>query len=131
MKKNRQLPFTEMLYGTYLVATIVSLYISYSDLDSNMAFNFVLGYLFFTFLMLIYIPITVLMNVLLLKWVDIRKSLFKFLTLFILFSVSNLALNYIFRPASIDVLRNLSVSFGISFGVAFFDFLFLGRKHKR
>lgn len=131
MKKNRQLPFTEMLYVTYLVATIVSLYISYSDLDSNMAFNFVLGYLFFTFFMLIYIPVTVLMNVLLLKWVNIRKSLFKFLTLFILFSVSNLALNYIFRPASIDVLRTLSVSFGISFGIAFFDFLFLGRKHKR
>lgn len=130
MKKHRSVPYTEILYVTYILATIVSIYISYNDFDSTRAFNFVLGYLFFTFFMLIFFPVKMVMSMVKFDRKEVRKSIVKFLTYFILISVSIYTFNFIFRPDSIDIVRIISVSLGCSFGSSFFNYIYLSRKNR-
>lgn len=130
MRKIRQLPLTQKLYATYLLATAISLFIAYKDIGSDGAFYFLMMYLFFTFFMLLYIPVIFIKNLFNYKWADIRKSTVRFIILFILIGTLNYSLTYFFRPGSIDLVRTLSISFGCSFGLAFFDFIFYRKKQK-
>lgn len=131
MRRNRQIGLTQTLYATYLIATAVSLFIAYKDIGSDSAFNFVLGYLFFTFFMLVYIPVTFIMNLVNVKWADIRKRAVVFLCLFILVGTLTYTLTYLFRPESTDLVRTLSISLGVSFGIGFSDYIFFNRKQKK
>ncbi|WP_225742817.1 hypothetical protein [Marinilactibacillus sp. Marseille-P9653] len=125
MRKNKQLLFTKVLYGVFFIATILSLIIVYIDSDSDLLFKFVSAYVFLAFFMVLYIPIVTIKNLKVFKWRDIRKSLVTFIILFLSFSVLNYGFNYMFRPESLDLIKTLSVSFGLSAGIAFFDFTFL------
>lgn len=125
MKKNKILIFTRILYMLFAIATIISLFIVYKDINGNIAFRFLIGYVFFTFFFIIYIPIITILNSRKLKWIEIRKRLFKFIILFILFGASNYGLDFIFRPSKIDLYREFSIAFGLSLGIAFIDVTFL------
>lgn len=67
MKKKRVLFFTRILYIIFTIGTIVSLFIIYKDFDSRIAYNFVLGYVFLAFFMILYIPLTSFIDVIFLK----------------------------------------------------------------
>lgn len=124
MKRDRLIIFTKILYILFAVGTVISLFIVYSDADGSMAFNFILGYAFLAFFMLLYIPIVTIINSRKLKWTEIGRKIFKFLLLFSLFSISNFGFDYLFRPSDLDAFRIFSTALGLSFGIAFIDVIF-------
>lgn len=128
MKKNTMLSFTKILYVIFIIGTIISLFIVYKNLDSDIAFKFVKGYIFLVFFLLCYIPIITILNLRKLKWVEIRRSLFKFVTVFVLFGALNYGFDYFFRPSNIDLFREFSIAFGMAFGIAFIDVIFLKKQ---
>lgn len=128
MKKDKRLPFTKIFYILFLVMTVISLFIIYKDIDSSIAYKFVVTYVVFTFFMLLYIPLIVMINLKKLKWNEVRKSILNFIILFSLFGAMNYGLDYIFRPSEIDLLREFSTAFGLAFGISFIDVIFLKKK---
>jgi len=124
MEKNKRLLFTKILYGLFLLTTVITFFIVYKNIDNTISFKFLIGYIFFTFFMLIYVPFIAILNIRKFKWVYIRKRIFKFITIFILLSTLNYIFGYIMKPSEIDLLKIFSNSFGISFGIAFFDIIF-------
>ncbi|MEG0132896.1 MAG: hypothetical protein RR891_07090 [Clostridium sp.] len=126
--KNKALIFTKILFILFAIGTIVVLWIVYKDIDSRFAFKLVSGYVFLTFFMLLYIPIITLLNLRRLKWTDIRKRLFKFITLFILFSALHYIYDWIFRRSNIDLFRVFSSAVGIAFGISFIEVTLLKKK---
>ncbi|HCX61964.1 MAG TPA: hypothetical protein DHU59_05950 [Clostridiales bacterium] len=128
MKKNKDLVFTRILYVLFVIATIISLFIVYKDVNGNIAFKFITGYVFFTFFFIIYISIITILNSRKLKWIEIRKRLFKFIILFVIFGASNYSLDFIFRPAKIDLYREFSIALAFAFGISFVDVIFFKSK---
>lgn len=127
MKKNLS-SFTKTIYILFFIGTIISLFIVYRKIDNSIAFNFLVGYVLFTFLLLIYIPVVTVINSRRLKRVDIRKRLIKFFTVFILFGALNYGFDYFLRPEKIDLLRQFSIGFGLAFGISFIDVTFLKKE---
>ncbi|MEG0775011.1 hypothetical protein [Clostridium sp.] len=125
MKKNATLLFTRILYVLFAIGTIITLFIVYKDIDKRIAFRFIIGYMFFTFFMLLYVPFITFFNLRKFKWSDIRKRLFTFIALFILYGASNYGLNYFFRPSNLDLLKSFSSALGLAFGITFIDVTFL------
>lgn len=125
MKKSKQLIFTKILYSLFTIMTILSLFIVYKNSDNDLSFKFLVGYIFLVFFMLAYVPLIAIVNTRKYKWVYIRKSIFKFIALFILLSILNYVFDYIIRPSKIDLFSIFSTSAGLSFGIAFFNIMFL------
>jgi len=125
MKRDRALMFTKILYVLFAVGTVIAMVIVYSDADGSIAYNYLFGYVFLAFFMLLYIPIVTIMNSRKLKWTGIRRRILRFFAFFILFSILNFGFDYVIRPTDIDAFRIFSNAFGISFGVAFIDVIFL------
>lgn len=128
MEKSKVLIFTRILYVLFAIATIISLFIVYKDINGNIAFRFLIGYVFFTFFFIIYMPIITILNSRKLKWIEIRKRIFKFIILFVLFGALNYGLDFIFRPSKIDLYREISIAFASAFGISFIDVIFLKSK---
>lgn len=128
MKKGKVLVFTRILYVLFAISTIISLFIVYKDINGNIAFRFLIGYVFFTFFFIIYIPIITILNSRKLKWIDIRKRLFKLVILFALLGASNYGLDFIFRPSKIGLYRELPIALAFAFGISFIDVIFLKNK---
>ena len=124
MGKNKYLYLTRTIYFLFFIATIASILIVYRGFNSSIAFKFLMGYLFFTFFLLLYVPIITIVNSRKLKWFEIRKRLFKFIFLFILFGVVNYTMDFFFRPLKVDLFRELSIALGLAFGISFFDVTF-------
>ena len=124
MKKNKVLLFTKFLYGLFIITTIVSIFIVYKNIDNDISYKFLVSYVILAFFMLLYVPFITIMNARKFKWVDIRRLIFKFISIFVLFSISNYAFNYMFRPSEIDLFKVFSTSLGISFSLAFIDITF-------
>jgi hypothetical protein len=124
MKNDRRLLFTKLLYILFIFGTIITLFIVYQDLNSKIAYKFVVVYGVFTFFMLLYIPLTTIKNFRKLNWAEGKKKLLKFIKLFILFGAINYGLDYIFRPSKIDLLREFSTALGLAFGISFIDVIF-------
>lgn len=130
MKKNKVLLFTKFLYGLSIITSIVSIFIVYKNIDNDISYKFLVGYVMLAFFMLLYVPFITIMNARKFKWVDIRRSIFKFTSTFVLFSILNYAFDYMFRPSEIDLFKVFSTSLGISFSLAFIDITFAKEKQK-
>ncbi|MGO1371305.1 MAG: hypothetical protein ACTHVE_05565 [Senegalia sp. (in: firmicutes)] len=128
MKDHKALNFTRLLYTLFGISTIIMFWMVYKDIDSSIGFKFGIVYLFLTFFLLIYTPIITILNLLNLKWIHIRKRVFKFVILFIFFGSLNYIFDYFFRPSNIDLLREFSVAFGLAFGISFLDIIFSKKK---
>ena len=121
MKKNTVLNVTKVLYIQFIIGTIITLFIVYSHIDSSIAFKFLMGYLFLTIFLILYVPFITILNSRKLKWGEIRKRLIKFITLFILYGALNYGFDYVFRHSKIDLFRESSIAFGLAFGTSFID----------
>ena len=128
--RNKKLLLTKILYGLFLLSTLVIIFIVYKDIGNYISFNFLLGYLFFTFFMLIYIPGVTIMNTRGFKWTKIKVSLVKFISILLFLTAINYGFDYLVRPTEINLIRNFSTSLGLSFSLAFFDIIFLKEKNK-
>ena len=128
--RNKKLLLTKILYGLFLLSTLVIIFIVYKDIGNDISFNFLLGYLFFTFFMLIYIPGVTIMNTRGFKWTKIKVSLVKFISILLFLTAINYGFDYLVRPTEINLIRSFSTSLGLSFSLAFFDIIFLKEKNK-
>lgn len=129
LKKNKLLIFTRVLYSLFIIGTIIVLWMVYKDVHSSIAFKLGIGYLFLTFFLILYVPIITILNARKLKWINIRKRIFKFIISFITLWALGYIFDCIFRPSKIDLFRGFSIAFGLSFGIYFTDVLFL-KKNK-
>jgi len=59
----------------------------------------------------------------------ISKRMIIFLIIFVVFGSSNYLFDYVFRPAKVDLLRELSIAFGLAFGICFANIIFV-KKNK-
>ena len=125
MEKDRVIIFTRILFVLFAVGTVISMVIVYSDADGKLAYNFLLGYVFLAFFMLLYTPIVTIINSRKLKWTEIRRKILRFFVFFILLSILNFGFDYLIRPYDIDAFRIFSNAFGVSFGITFIDVVFL------
>lgn len=129
LMKNNSLAFlTKTIFALFFIGTIISLFIVYKDIDNSIAVKFVIGYAIFALLLLIYVPIITVINSKRLKWVEIRKRIFKFILLFAFFGALHYGFDYFFRPEKMDLLRQFSTAFGLAFGMSFIDVTLLKRE---
>lgn len=129
--RNKKLLLTKILYGLFVLSTLVIIFIIYRDVENGISYNFLLGYLFFTLFMLIYIPVITIMNARSFKWTKIKISLVKFISILFLLTAITYSFDYLVRPTQIDFSRNFSTSLGLSFSIAFFDIIFSKEKNRR
>ncbi|WP_199621991.1 hypothetical protein [Paenibacillus alkalitolerans] len=106
---------------------VISLLIAYKDIDTPLAFKFLVGYVIYLVLYALYLTSAILINMRKLTWIEISKRLFTFIISFIFLSGSLFLFNYIFRPSEIDV-GDLIIPLGLSVGIAFFDLMIFGKK---
>ncbi|MCH1626734.1 hypothetical protein [Fredinandcohnia quinoae] len=126
MKKNI-LAF--IIYVLIVVGAITSVFIIYRDIDSSFSIAFVIGYIIFLFLAILYFIIVVFINLRKLKWIDIRKRLYKFIAYFVFLSGFTYTADYIFNSLEFDVYTIVSISLGLSFSFVFLDLLFFNEKN--
>ena len=119
--KDRTSIFTRILYVLFVIGTIITLFIVYKNVDSSIVFKFVMGYLFLSIFMILYIFFITILNSRKLKWVEVRKKILRFIALFVLFVVLNYSFDYFFRPSNINLYRIFSIALGLSFGISFID----------
>ncbi|MFZ5967700.1 MAG: hypothetical protein ACOYVK_11090 [Bacillota bacterium] len=129
MEKSKVLVFTRILYILFIIGTVISLFIVYKDIDSSIAYKFLMGYLFLAFFLLLYVPFITILNSRKLKWIEIKKRLLKFIALFILFAALNCVFDYVFRPLKIDLFREISIALGLAFGISFIDVTLVNYHH--
>lgn len=128
MKKSILFVVTRIFYMLFIIATIITLFIVYKCIDNSIAFKFLIGYFFLSFLFLLYVLFITILNSRKLKWVEIRKRLYKFIALFILFGALNYGFDYVFRPSNIDLFREFSTALGLAFSTSFTDVIFFKKK---
>lgn len=113
-----------MLYGGFIIATIAAASLSYSNLNSEDVYWFLISYLFLTFSLLIYLLITMGKSLMLDGWETSKKRLVKFSKCFVLLILCLYIFNLIFTPEDINHLSIFSTALGLSLGICFFDELF-------
>ena len=126
MKNN--ISFTKIIYLLIIVATIITGFIVYKDIDSKVAIGFVVGYVIFLFVYLLFTIFITIYNSRKFKWIELRRRFFKVAIYFITISVLNYILDYFFRPSEIDLFKILTRAFAIAFGICFSDVMFFKKK---
>ena len=127
MKRNI---LTYIIYALVVVGTIIVLFIVNKNVDNAFSFYFIIGYVIFLLMSFLYFIIVTVINIKKLKWTDLRKRLFKFITLFIFISVTTYILKFIFRPSDIDV-YDFGTPLGLALSLSFFDLMFSKEKKER
>ncbi len=115
-------------YTFFVVSTIITLFIVYRDIENTYSFIFVIGYAIFLVLSLFYFIIATIINMKKIKWIDLRKRMFRFITSFVLLSGTSIIIYTLFKPAEIDYYRTFSIALGLSLGMNFFDLAFSGKR---
>lgn len=116
--------FNNIIYVIFIIATIISIFIVYKNIDNKFAIGFVIGYAIFAVVFLFYVILGIVLNVTKLKWVGIRKRMIRFIKIFVILGILNYIFDYVFKSKKIDFLNMLSVSFGLALGSSFFDLVF-------
>ena len=119
---------TYIIYLLAVIGMIITLLIVYKDIDSSFSFAFIIGYITFVFLAIIYSMIAIMINLRRLRWIGIRKRLYKFITYFVLLSVCSYITGYIFKYSELDLLNIIPIPLGLSLGIAFLDLVFFKDK---
>ncbi|MBU3183092.1 hypothetical protein [Clostridium psychrophilum] len=77
MKKNNFLKLTKIVHALFIVSTIITIFIVYKNIDNSFSIKFAMGYIIFLLLYSGYLTFVTIKNMRTLKWLDIRKRLFK------------------------------------------------------
>lgn len=120
--------FTKFLCALFIICTIIMLFIVYNNVENNIVSKFGMCYFYLTLLFIIYIPLITIFNSRKLKWSKLKERLPKFIALFILFGALNFVFDYAFRPSNIDLFKEFSIAFGLTFGISFIDITLFRRK---
>ena len=127
MKKNKFLKLTNIVYALFIVSTIITIFIVYKNIDNSFSIKFAIGYIIFLLLYSGYLTFVTIKNMRTLKWLDIRKRLFKTIVSFVSFYSLIFIFNYVFKH-KIDFLSGIGSSLGLSVGTYFYDLAFLKKQ---
>ena len=117
-----------ILYVIFIIGTIIICFLSYMNIKCNIPMPFIIGYLVLTLFLVIYTFIMTILNLRKLKWVEIKKRIFKFIILFVSFGILNIIFDYLFRHSNIDPFKEFSKSLGLVLAFSFYDITFLKKK---
>ncbi|AQR91944.1 hypothetical protein [Clostridium saccharobutylicum] len=121
MNRNILLSFSKFLAWLFIICTIIMLFIIYNNIENNIISTFGMFYFYLVLLVVTCIPLITILNLRKLKSVQLKERLFKFIALFILFSILNYVFDYTFRHSNIDLFREFSIAFGLTFIISFND----------
>lgn len=113
---------TFILTLIFLVSTVFTIIIVYKNMDNSLGIKFVIGWVIYLILYSLYLFIMVLMKMRKLKWLEIRKRLLNFLTVFCISSVLILVLNVLFHRS---MMSGVSTASAVALGITFFDLAFI------
>ncbi len=119
---------TRFLYSTFLILTIIMLFMVYKDFSGKMGLTLGMIYVFFTFFIILYTIIIIVVNFKKSKDKNIVKRLTRFIMIFLLVGIFNYILDKIFTPSDINLVKNFSIALGLAIGVSFFDVILLKNK---
>ncbi|WP_079508591.1 hypothetical protein [Mesobacillus jeotgali] len=119
--------FHFFLYGVFLLALLIVFYIIYADIDTLIAFRFVIGFVIFLILFGFFQIFLVIMNLRQLPSSIIRKRLLKFLASFAFFMALSWLANYFFKPHSVDR-WDFGVPLGLALSLTLSDLMFIRNK---
>ncbi|MFB7642122.1 hypothetical protein, partial [Peribacillus butanolivorans] len=105
-----------------LAGTIITILIIYKDIDTSLSLKVIIGYVIYLLLYGLFSIFLVIANTRKLNWIQIRKRLFTFITWFISLSAAYYLMYYFFKSSEMDV-WDLSIPFGLSFGLALSDLM--------
>ena len=125
MEKNKLVKCTRFLYSTFLILTIIMLFMVYKDFSGKMGLTLGMIYVFFTFFIILYTIIIIVVNLKKSKDKNIVKRLTRFIMIFLLVGIFNYILDKIFTPSDINLVKNFSIALGLAIGVSFFDIILL------
>ncbi|WP_040327977.1 hypothetical protein [Clostridium ihumii] len=128
MEKNKLVKCTRFLYSTFLILTIIMLFMVYKDFSGKMGLTLGMIYVFFTFFIILYTIIIIVVNFKKSKDKNIVKRLTRFIMIFLLVGIFNYILDKIFTPSDINLVKNFSIALGLAIGVSFFDVILLKNK---
>ena len=128
MEKNKLVKCTRFLYFTFLILTIIMLFMVYKDFSGKMGLTLGMIYVFFTFFIILYTIIIIVVNLKKSKYKNIVKRLTRFIMIFLLVGIFNYILDKIFTPSDINLVKNFSIALGLAIGVSFFDIILLKNK---
>ena len=128
MEKNKLVKCTRFLYSTFLILTIIMLFMVYKDFSGKMGLTLGMIYVFFTFFIILYTIIIIVVNFKKSKDKNIVKRLTRFIMIFLLVGIFNYILDKIFTPSDINLVKNFSIALGLAIGVSFFDIILLKNK---
>lgn len=128
MEKNKLVKCTRFLYSTFLILTIIMLFMVYKDFSGKMGLTLGMIYVFFTFFIILYTIIIIVVNLKKSKDKNIVKRLTRFIMIFLLVGIFNYILDKIFTPSDINLVKNFSIALGLAIGVSFFYVILLKNK---
>ena len=119
---------TRFLYSTFLILTIIMLFMVYKDFSGKMGLTLGMIYVIFTFFIILYTIIIIVVNLKKSKDKNIVKRLTRFIMIFLLVGIFNYILDKIFTPSDINLVKNFSIALGLAIGVSFFYVILLKNK---
>ncbi|TQR20857.1 hypothetical protein [Psychrobacillus vulpis] len=118
-----------IMFILFLVGFIISLIIVYRNIDNPFSNKFVIGFVIYLLLYGLYLTTVCIVNIRKMNKGEIRKRTWRFITLFILFSLMNYMFHYLFQPSKNDNYGFLFIALGYSLGLSFLDLTFYKKKH--
>lgn len=125
-KLRKALPI--IFYTIFGISTTLLLIILFKDIDNSFSYKFIVFYVVFLLLFFIYFIIVMVIEMRKLKWSNIRKRLYKFISYFLILSAISMIYNYFFN-IEMEYYEVFSIPLGVSLGISFFD-LVIFRKSK-
>ncbi|MFD4932716.1 hypothetical protein ACFWMS_28455 [Peribacillus butanolivorans] len=111
-----------ILFIVLLAGTIITIFIIYKDIDTSLSLKVIIGYIIYLLLYGLFSIFLVIADTRKLNWIQIRKRHFTFITWFISLSATYYLIYYFLKSSEMDV-WDLSIPFGVSFGLAFSDLM--------
>ncbi|MPN02913.1 hypothetical protein SDC9_150134 [bioreactor metagenome] len=113
----------KIIYSTFIIWTIMVLFIVYRNIEFPFAFQFIIGYVIFLMLVSLHCLINIFLNMRKSKWSTIRKKI----STFIMGALIILALNVLFiylvkgeLRITYTILNAIVFSFALTFGEMMF-----------
>lgn len=131
MKKSKINIFEGVFFAMLVIAAGVLFFIIYNDVDSDISFKFIVGYVICLLIFAIYEIIIGIINLRKLTWGEARKILFKFIVLTILWTILLYGIDYFFRPLKKDLLRSFPIGLGTALGWFLIETRFFAGKENR
>ncbi len=114
---------TKIIYSTFIIWTVIVLFIVYRNIEFPFVFQFVIGYVIFLIIALVYFFINIFSNMRKSKWSTIRKMMLRFIICFSIIWALNVLVIYLMKGElriAYSILNAIVFSFSLTFGEMMF-----------